>query len=323
MKLCLLLLLLLASQPASIMVSIDSGGVAEARLKVSISEGLNEVRLPVEPIPETIEVTMDNRSLIPLYENGNLYLFSPVPGEAEITYLVNISSRDGVFYFELTGEELIKLLIAPQIILLSIPENIKNLTYLDDTLQIEFYAPDRIEYVVRREVKTQTQVQATARSETTVQTAIATEKTEKAATTSMGETTITETGTMATMISPSTKTKAITKTEQKTIPLNYGLMAFIAGSALAIAIIGFAIYRTRRVLRTVGEQEYRLSELDYTILALIKDSGGDILQGKLQGELGIPKTTLWRHVKKLEKLGYLRIVKEGPFNRLILIRDVE
>ena len=76
MKLCLLLLLLLASQPASIMISIDSGGVAEARLKVSISEGLNEVRLPVEPIPETIEVTMDNRSLIPLYENGNLYLFS-------------------------------------------------------------------------------------------------------------------------------------------------------------------------------------------------------------------------------------------------------
>ncbi|MCD6591443.1 MAG: winged helix-turn-helix transcriptional regulator [Thaumarchaeota archaeon] len=323
MKLCLLLLLLLVSQPASIMVSIDSSGVAEARLKVSISEGLNEVKLPAEPIPETIEVTVDNRSLIPLYENGSLYFFSPAPGEAEITYLVNISSRDGVFYFELTGEELIKLLLAPQIILLTIPEEIENLTYLDDSLQIEFYAPEEIEYVVRRGVETQTQVQATTRPETTIPMIVATEET---TTTSVEEATRTETGTTATTtttISPSTKTKAITEIEQKTTPLNYGLIAFIAGSALAIAIIGFIIYRTKRAPKTIGEQEYRLSELDYTILALIRDNGGDMLQGKLQSELGIPKTTLWRHVKKLEKLGYLRIVKEGAFNRLILIRDIE
>ena len=320
MKLCLLLLLLLVSQPASIMVSIDSSGVAEARLKVSISEGLNEVKLPAEPIPETIEVTVDNRSLIPLYENGSLYFFSPAPGEAEITYLVNISSRDGVFYFELTGEELIKLLLAPQIILLTIPEEIENLTYLDDSLQIEFYAPEEIEYVVRRGVETQTQVQATTRPETTIPMIVATEET---TTTSVEEATRTKTGTTATTISPSTKTKAITEIEQKTTPLNYGLIAFIAGSALAIAIIGFIIYRTKRTPKTIGEQEYRLSELDYAILALIRDNGGDMLQGKLQSELGIPKTTLWRHVKKLEKLGYLRIVKEGAFNRLILIRDIE
>ncbi|RLG06107.1 MAG: hypothetical protein DRN59_03550 [Thaumarchaeota archaeon] len=147
--------------------------------------------------------------------------------------------------------------------------------------------------------------------------------TEEATTTSVEEATVTETGTTATTISPSTKTKAITETEQKTTPLNYGLIAFIVGSALAIAIIGFIIYRTRRAPKTVGGQEDKLSELDYAILALIRDNGGDMLQGKLQSELGIPKTTLWRHIKKLEKLGYLKVIKEGTFNRLILLKDIE
>jgi len=47
------------------------------------------------------------------------------------------------------------------------------------------------------------------------------------------------------------------------------------------------------------------------------------LASRLLAELGLPKTTLWRRVKRLERLGYLQIVKEGAFNKLILIKDFE
>jgi len=78
------------------------------------------------------------------------------------------------------------------------------------------------------------------------------------------------------------------------------------------------LYRGRR---GGGFEESGLSELDRLILEAIRERGGSVLQGRLQNELGIPKTTLWRRVKKLEKLGYLRIVKEGTVNRLILLRE--
>ena len=118
------------------MLSIDSNGVVEAYLKISASEGLNEVKLPVEPIPETIEISMDNITLIPLYENGSLYFFAPESGAVEITYLVNITAEGSVFRFRIEDEGLVRLLLAPQVVLLTVPKAIENATYSDGSLLI-------------------------------------------------------------------------------------------------------------------------------------------------------------------------------------------
>jgi len=299
LKLILLaLLLLLASQPAAIVLSINSDGVVEAHLRIAASEGLNEVRLPVEPIPETIEVSLDGSALIPLYENGSLYFFSPQSGVADISYLVNITVEGKVFRFRVEEERLVKLLLAPQVVLLTIPEAIENATYEDGSLLISFYGPEEIEYTLRREEAVTTTTIIAATQTTTTQTTAATYATT--------ESTIKET---------TTAEGAEVKIHQE-----YGWIIFAIG-LIALAIIVIVIFYRGR--GPSPEPLRELSDVDLAILEAVKASGGSILQGRLQAELGLPKTTLWRHVKKLEKLGYLRIVKEGAFNRLVLLRDFE
>ncbi|KSW12429.1 hypothetical protein CF15_06800 [Pyrodictium occultum] len=63
-----------------------------------------------------------------------------------------------------------------------------------------------------------------------------------------------------------------------------------------------------------------LDEVDLLILSKLEEHGGSVLQSQLLRETGIPKTTLWRHVRRLAAMGYIRIVKEGKANRLILLK---
>jgi len=312
-----LALLLLVSQPPAILLSIDSSGVVEAEIKLMVSEGLNEVKLPAEPIPETIEVQVDDKTLIPIYDNGSLYFFSPTPGEAEITYLVNITAEDSIFSFEILGENLTSLKISPQIILLSAPEKVERLEYVDDELLIKLYGPEEIEYAVRRP-STLIQEKTTKTEPTTPETATSASVEEKTTTTPPELTTRTtgsvESATTTTEFA--TRTSPITTIrEQAEAAANYyWIMVAAMVIVPAAALLAFFFSRRR------GEEHRALSSVDRMILERIMEAGGSILQGELQSELMIPKTTLWRHVKKLEKLGYIQIVKEGPFNRLILVR---
>ena len=312
-----LALLLLVSQPPAILLSIDSSGVVEAEIKLMVSEGLNEVKLPAEPIPETIEVQVDDKTLIPIYDNGSLYFFSPTPGEAEITYLVNITAEDSIFSFEILGENLTSLKISPQIILLSAPEKVERLEYVDDELLIKLYGPEEIEYAVRRP-STLIQEKTTKTEPTTPETATSASVEEKTTTTPPELTTRTtgsvESATTTTEFA--TRTSPITTIrEQAEAAANY-YWIIIAAMVIVPAAALLAFFFSRRR----GEEHRALSSVDRMILERIMEAGGSILQGELQSELMIPKTTLWRHVKKLEKLGYIQIVKEGPFNRLILVR---
>lgn len=309
--------MLLVSQPPAIVISIDSNGVVEADIKLMIQEGLNEVKLPAEPIPETIDVQVDNMTLIPIYDNGSLYFFSPTSGEAEITYLVNVSSEDNIFSFRIVGENLTSLKISPQIILLSAPEKVESLEYVEDTLLIRLYGPEEIDYAVRRP-STPTRERTTI-PETTASPTVE-EKT--TATTSPYELTtgIMETVTTATAAT----TEKLTTTQLPTTSREQvGAAVSYYWIVIAAVVIGVSAAGLLALLfsRRRGEGDRILSSVDRMILERIAEAGGSVLQGELQSELMLPKTTLWRHVKKLEKLGYIQIVKEGPFNRLILIRD--
>ncbi len=309
MKLYLFLaVLLLVFQPSLILLSIDSSGVVEADLKIMASEGLNEIKLPAEPIPETIEVMMDGKPLIPIYENGSLYFLSPISGEAEISYLVNVSARDHVFGFRILGENLTSLRLASQVILLTIPEKIENLEYVDGDLLIKFYGPEKIEYAVKKPL---TEVQENI---TTTTLSTSTEKAE----TITYETFTSSIESTRTAVSKETSSSWATSMSQgrAEVAVNYyDLIAAVIIIVPAVALSAILLSRRR------PKVDRSLSNVDRMILEKIREAGGSILQGDLQNKLGIPKTTLWRHARKLEKLGYVRIVKEGPFNRLILSRD--
>ena len=304
LKLALILVILLVSQPFAVTLTINSDGIAEIHLKTAASEGLNELTLPVEPIPETIEISVNGRSLIPLYENDTLYFFSPTSGTAEISYLANVTLTGKLFKIWITGSQLVKLILAPEIVLLSIPNKVENFTYLDDKLVIFFEGPDEIDYSIKEK----------AAETTAIQPFTVTSATSRSFTAKPPEVTT------ATSIQP-TKTSEARGAGEKTSERDYGLIAFIAGVLGAIAIFAAIFYRGRK--SGAGRVEVSgLTDVDLSIIEVMKSEGGSVLQGRLQARLGLPKTTLWRHVKKLEKMGYIKIIKEGSFNRLILLKEV-
>lgn len=297
-----LAILFAAAQFQIVQVAIASDGVVFVEINVNVDEGLNAIELPIEPIPESIIVSLNNAALTPMYEEGVLYIFSPSSDAVKITYLANISVVNNLFSFDVKGGGLVKLTLSPEIILLSVPDNVMNFEYVNNGLVVEFYGPQKIEYVVRKEI-TQTVGQSSTTGTTT--SAMYTE----------------------TMTTTSTSIKTSISITPSTILPETGKMFWDQGGilmgGLAVAVaVGVSITLLRRHSR-IRSLESGLSNIDLEILRLIRGSGGLMMQGDLQALLRLPKTTLWRHVRRLEKLGYIEIIKEGPFNKLMLIRDFE
>jgi len=82
---------------------------------------------------------------------------------------------------------------------------------------------------------------------------------------------------------------------------------YIGGGVIALAIILSLILYIHR--RPRG-----LDSTDRAIIEYLRRRGGQALQSKIMNELKIPKTTLWRHVKRLEKEGYVTIEQVGRVN---------
>jgi uncharacterized membrane protein len=97
-------------------------------------------------------------------------------------------------------------------------------------------------------------------------------------------------------------------------------MIIVGLAALMAIAVAAAVAYSRSRSRGPSHEDYSLTGLDRMILEAIGNAGGSILQGELQASLNLPKTTLWRRVRRLGKLGYIQIVKEGAFNRLILLK---
>jgi len=92
---------------------------------------------------------------------------------------------------------------------------------------------------------------------------------------------------------------------------------------ICLIIIALILLRRRKAtyMSKFGVEYEHLREIDKQIIDIIKNHGGSLMQSELQKILNIPKTTLWRAVKRLERFGYLRIEKVHGLNRLVLVRD--
>ncbi|MCX8167921.1 MAG: winged helix-turn-helix transcriptional regulator [Ignisphaera sp.] len=123
-------------------------------------------------------------------------------------------------------------------------------------------------------------------------------------------------------ISPPIKTTP-TDTQWTTQPSmgqpNYVLWISTAGLIAVAAVVGMYLYLKKRRPRELIET---LNDVDVAIIKVLDAKGGSALQAELQNSINIPKTTLWRHIRKLEKLGIVRIEKVGLQNRIILVKRV-
>ncbi len=92
----------------------------------------------------------------------------------------------------------------------------------------------------------------------------------------------------------------------------------LVAAAVTAAGAGAAVYLLRRG-RGGGGGCGDLNETDLAILAELERRGGSMERAALQAALNLPKTTLHRHLHKLARYGYVRLVQAGGGQRVELL----
>jgi uncharacterized membrane protein len=90
----------------------------------------------------------------------------------------------------------------------------------------------------------------------------------------------------------------------------------IALIAAAIAVAASAALLARRR----GDRCGHLGDTDRLILGALEEAGGRMQRAELARRLGLPASTLHKHLHKLSRYGYLRLVSEGGVQRVELLR---
>ena len=81
------------------------------------------------------------------------------------------------------------------------------------------------------------------------------------------------------------------------------------------------VFKRRTEKKRFNEQP-QLRHDDLDVLKFIEESGGKALELNIRKKFIIPKTSSWRLVKRLERLGYVKVTKVGVQNEIELIRDI-
>jgi len=154
--LALLLLTLLTPQVLAgtptlrAVVSIGEDGVAVVRVEVQLSEGLNEVSLPVEPVELTVEV--ESADVTWVREGLTLYLLSPRNLTAVVTYVANVTAVGGVLVLQVAEGARVRVELRGGVALLSVPENVLSYEELGGgAVALEVLGPATLEYTLVQE----------------------------------------------------------------------------------------------------------------------------------------------------------------------------
>jgi uncharacterized membrane protein len=99
------------------------------------------------------------------------------------------------------------------------------------------------------------------------------------------------------------------------------LEAVVAGVAVvAGAGGGLMLWRRRRGLVGPGSG---LRPDDVQVLNFIQERGGRVLEPEIRTRFALPKTSAWRQIKRLERLGFVKVTKIGSQNQIELLRNRE
>ncbi len=93
----------------------------------------------------------------------------------------------------------------------------------------------------------------------------------------------------------------------------------LLAAAVVLAVLAAAILLAVRKRRARSLEPVELGEEDLAILEALRRAGGAMFQGELQKAVGMPPTSLWRRVKKLEELGYVKVEKRAGRNYVRLL----
>ncbi|MEM0371989.1 MAG: winged helix-turn-helix transcriptional regulator [Ignisphaera sp.] len=279
---------------ASSIVSIDEYGMVEVSITLSLDRGVHEIVAPIEPIASTAIATADGSVLPLIYDNGSFYIVLNTKANVTITYIANVSIINNIFYLSIVTEDTVNIKIHRDVILLSWPgEKLVDARLEQDKLVLVIRGPETIRYTIRLP------------SVVTITSPLI-----------HTPTTITETPTQSPIATE--PTSAVAQIQRS---MDIVMIAIIA---IVIAVgggMGYYLYRSR--LKKRSDISDMLNDIDIAIIRALEARGGSALQIELQNDVNIPRTTLWRHVRKLEKLGIVKIEKIGLQNRIVLIKKVK
>ena len=117
----------------------------------------------------------------------------------------------------------------------------------------------------------------------------------------------------------STRTTA-SSTSSKTSGTGLTYQDLAAVLLVAAAIVAAALLLRRQRTRS---DVSGLRPDDVNVLNYIAGKGGKVFEPDLRTGLALPKTTAWRQVKRLERLGYVRITMVGSQNQIELLKNRE
>lgn len=97
------------------------------------------------------------------------------------------------------------------------------------------------------------------------------------------------------------------------------VLALVALAAAAAAV-ALAVFLLKRRRGTTGSTS-QLRPDDVKVLDFITEKGGRVLEPEVRMKFALPKTSAWRQIKRLERMGYVRITKIGSQNQVELVRE--
>ncbi|MEM4966097.1 MAG: winged helix-turn-helix transcriptional regulator [Sulfolobales archaeon] len=295
--------ILRATDNLSTRIIIGSDGVALVFINVSLSQGIQEVRVPTPPIPATIIARSDSEILPVIYDSGFIILILDKPSNVSISYVANTSIENNLFILDIETNDTIELIIPLEnIVVLTLPINIVSYEIYNNTLDLILRGPQEIKYTLRVGVSTYT---------TTTPPTTTTTTTEKTMTPPV-------IATASPTTTPVTTETSITSS-QNIFSQYLPLILFIVLIVIVGVLSSFIMMRRRFYGKG---SEILLDDLDREIIRIIGERGGSIMQSELQDMIKAPRTTLWRHIKRLERLGIVRVEKVGVQNRIILIKKI-
>jgi len=59
---------------------------------------------------------------------------------------------------------------------------------------------------------------------------------------------------------------------------------------------------------------------DVKVIEFISEKGGKVLEPEIRMRFALPKTSAWRQIKRLERLGYVKVTKIGSQNQIELLK---
>jgi len=286
-----------------------ANGTVVMLLNATVAVPVLNVTLPAEPMWGPV-VELDGVPVPALSDGRNVAVVTGGGGLVTIRYVPRLVTLNGLPAVNITTNDVVliwangSLLVVPSL-------RVLNLTRVDSSLVILAKGPGYVAYAVPRRPEptpaqptTATAAAGTPRSTTTPAVASAT-----AANPSPASNLTTQTPPVAGLPTTPTAVAATTQTSPRGSapgqPPGW-LLPLVAAAAAAGA--AFLLLPTRR-----RRQQVDLGEVDAKILEYVRRRGG-AYEAEIAKELDIPRTTVFRAVRRLEAQGLVRLVKREGRN---------